>query len=149
MRHWFCTVTKPHQETRAAVELAKQDFRAYLPVLHAKPMFPRYLFVEFDRDVDNWGLIRSTRGCCDLLKTGFLPTIVPQAAMDAIMAYEPPIEPQRPSFTDKQPVKIMRGPLEGFEGLFQGCDKDRVKVLLNILGGKRVVQIPFSDIGAA
>jgi len=149
MRHWFCAMTKPHQEARAAVELIKQDFRAYLPVLHSKPMFPRYLFVEFDRDVDNWGLIRSTRGCCDLLKTGFLPAIVPQHAMDAIMAYKPEPEIISPRFTDGQPVRITHGPFAGHEGLFQQEAKGRVSVLLKLLGGKRKVLIPVNDIEGA
>lgn len=146
---WHCAVTKPQQEHIAAVHLANQQFHTYLPVLDAKPMFPRYIFVEFDRDRDPWGVIRSTRGCCDLLKDGFIPAIVPQKAIEAIMAFKPPeiIPGELGQFTPGQRVRIMDGVLNGLEGLFQGDAKGRTACLLEICGRK--VTVPKNTIRAA
>jgi transcriptional antiterminator RfaH len=141
MINWFVVQTHSRQEARAAVELARQDFQTYLPILDSKPMFPRYLFVRFNRETDNWGVIRSTRGCIDLLKDGFMPAKVPDKAMDAIMAYRPPQEPTQTQteFAKGDPVRIEGGVLDGMGGLFQQDMKGRTQALLEIMGRKVVV----------
>jgi transcriptional antiterminator RfaH len=149
MINWFVVQTHSRQEARAAIELARQDFHTYLPILHSKPMFPRYLFVRFNRETDNWGVIRSTRGCIDLLKDGFMPAKVPDTAMDAIMAYKPAVEPQQTQtqFTKGDSVRIEGGVLDGLGGLFQADMKGRTQALLEIMGRKVVV--PRENIRAA
>ena len=149
MMAWHCAVTKPQQEHIAAIHLTNQQFHTYLPVLDAKPMFPRYIFVEFDREKDPWGSIRSTRGCIDLLKDGFKPAIVPHKAIEAIMAYQPqiPSSPESVNYEKGQRVKIVDGVLDGLEGLFQGDAKGRTACLLEICGRK--VTVPKNTIRAA
>jgi len=149
MQQWFCVLTRPQQERRAMIELTKQDFHTYVPLLESKPLFPRYIFVQFDKDCDPWGLIHSTRGCIDLLKNGFQPIPIRQSIMDAIMSYEPPAEPVQPdqTFTKDQKVRITHGILAGYEGLFEGTDKQRIQAFLNILGKR--VSVPVKDISSA
>ena len=134
-RAWHCTFTRPQQELRAAIELTKQDFHVFTPTFDAKPLFPRYIFVEFDRDKDPWGLIRSTRGCVDVLRNGFHPIIVRPQIIDAIMAFIPPSEPENidSTYAKDQKSRIKSGLLAGYEGLFQGTDKQRVQAFLEIL----------------
>ncbi len=121
----------------------------FLPVLSSKPMFPRYIFVQFDRNIDPWGKIKSTRGCIDLLKDGFLPAIVPTKAIEAIMAYREPQETPagETQFAPGQTVRITDGVLAGLEGLFQADVKGRTACLLEICG--RRVQVPRNTIRAA
>ncbi len=149
MQAWFCAHTRPQQELRAAIELTKQDFHVYTPLIDGKPLFPRYLFVQFDRLVDNWGIIRSTRGCIDLLKNGFNPIEVRQPIMDAIMSYRAPQEATEadPVYSLQQRVRIKSGLLAGYEGLFTGSDKQRTQAFLDILGNK--VSVPISTIAPA
>ena len=149
MRTWHVVQTKPSQEVRAAVELTQQNFHVYTPVLNAKPLFPRYIFAEFDRDTDNWGVIRSTRGCCDVLKNGFRPVVVRQEIMEAIMTYRAPQEPADGivEFAKGQTVRIQRGVLGGYSGLFQGTDKQRMRAFLEVLGNR--VEVPILDLVAA
>ena len=149
MLTWFVAYTKPQQEARAAVELANQDFRVFLPVMFSKPMFPRYIFVQFDRDRDPWGKIKSTRGCIDLLKDGFLPSIVPQAVIETIMAFRPPesAAQTQTQFTLGDTVQITNGPLAGLQGLFVADRKARVMALLEICGKR--VEVPRNSIRAA
>lgn len=149
MLAWYCAISKPNQEARAAIELAKQDFRVFLPILDAKPMFPRYLFVAFDASTDNWPAIRSTRGCQDLLRNGFTPAAIPERVMDAIMAYRHPAQPQtgETEFSKDQLVRIVDGPLAGLEGLFVADRHKRVYALLEIMGRK--VEVARNSIRAA
>ena len=149
MLAWHIAVCRPLQETRAAIELVNQDFRVYLPILDSKPMFPRYIFVQFDREYDDWGKIKSTRGCVDLIKNGFQPSIVPQDAMDAIMAFKPPVEPVdgETQYTEGQMVQIISGPFQGFQGLFQRDAKGRTAALLEVMG--RRIELPKNSIRAA
>lgn len=150
MIEWFCVNTKPQQEIRAMIELTKQGFHTYTPMWKpGKPLFPRYIFAQFDKNADNWGVIRSTRGCNDLLKNGFQPIPIRQSIMDAIMAFEPPAEPVQtdPTYTPDQKVRITNGILAGYEGLFKGTDKQRVQAFLEILGNK--ISVPMKDISSA
>ena len=49
-------------------------------------MFPRYLFVAVDPDVQAWRAIRSTIGVADLVSFGDRPATVPQEIIDEILA---------------------------------------------------------------
>jgi hypothetical protein len=68
---WFCIETHHRAELLAVLQLMRQQFTVHCPKLRVwragKPlvpevMFPGYLFVQFDRDVDHWRPIVSTRG---------------------------------------------------------------------------------------
>lgn len=148
---WHCVVSRPQQEARAAVELANQGFRVFLPILDQKPMFPRYLFSQFDSEKDPWGAIKSTRGCVDLLKNGFTPASVPDRVIEAIMAYRPrPIETPCESETDFRAgdtVRITEGPLAGLSGLFVADKRARTACLLDLFGKK--VEVPRDSLRAA
>ena len=68
---WYVVHTQPNRENRAAMNLRRQGFSAYLPIFqrtrrHARrtetvsrPLFPRYMFVEFDRNREPWRSIHS------------------------------------------------------------------------------------------
>ena len=146
---WFCVLSKANQEARAATELSKQDFTVFLPTLGGRPMFPRYLFAAFDRDRDNWGVIKSTRGCVDLLKTSHIPTPVPEYAMDLILSYREPEKPveAETQFEAGQVVAIQNGPLQGLRGLFVSDAKARTMAFLEVMG--RRVELPRDSIRAA
>lgn len=150
MQAWHCVQTKPSQELRASVELTKQGFEVYYPLDQSQakpaPLFARYIFSRFDRDVDNWGLIRSTRGCCDVLRTGFRPAIVRQSLIDAIMAYTAPepVQDAYPVFLEGQTVRITNGLLQGHEALFRGTNKQRTTALLEFMGVSW--KVPITDL---
>ncbi len=146
---WHVVHTRPQQEARAAIELTNQDFRVFMPVLASKPLFPRYIFTQFDRNVDQWGKIKNTRGCVSLLLDGFLPAIVPNQAIDAIMDYKAPEQPQEgeTTFTTGQTVRIVEGPCAGIEGLFVADANRRVYALLEVCG--KQIKVARDSIRAA
>ena len=72
MKRWYVVHTRPFQEEKATFNLSKQGFAFYLPKYlkprrHArrtdlvlKPLFPRYLFVQWDTEIDPWRSIYGT-----------------------------------------------------------------------------------------
>ena len=100
MKKWYVVTTKAREETKALFNLRRQGFNAYLPQhkktrRHARrtdivlaPLFPKYLFVEFDLDMENWSCINSTLGVSKLIKFGTTPTPLPTELIDEIQARE-------------------------------------------------------------
>jgi transcriptional antiterminator RfaH len=72
MKQWYVVNTKAREETKALFNLKRQGFNPYLPQYkktrrHARrtdtvlaPLFPKYLFVKFDLDMENWSWFLST-----------------------------------------------------------------------------------------
>lgn len=167
MLAWSVVFTKPQQEARAAVELTNQadrfspGFMVRFPLFHYEriknhvvervtgPLFPRYIFLKMDRDRDDWGCVRNTRGVADIICNGHRPVIIHQSIMEAIMDYKAPeaVSAAGQIFTLKQNVVITDGVLKGLEGLFTGSNKQRTKAFLDILGKK--IEVPYSTIAAA
>jgi transcriptional antiterminator RfaH len=88
---WYCAWTLQQRERRAADLIRDAGFESYLP-MHVErtacwhklivPLFPRYVFVRFDRDRDPWGKIIAVRAVCGLIQHGLgLPTPLPDIAI--------------------------------------------------------------------
>ena len=66
MKHWHVVNTRARREQDALINLCRQGFEVYLPKYrkrrsHARrvewvpsPLFPRYLFVCLDLEIDQW-----------------------------------------------------------------------------------------------
>ena len=69
---WILVYTKAKQENRANFNLQNQGFVTFLPLISSQkrnekskqtsPVFPRYIFVKIDPDLENWITIKSTLG---------------------------------------------------------------------------------------
>lgn len=71
---WFCAVTNPNCQARAALGLHELGYRTFYPkirrwVSHArvkvakeKPLLGRYIFVEVDHPMQSFGAVRSVNG---------------------------------------------------------------------------------------
>jgi transcriptional antiterminator RfaH len=166
MIRWYAVHAQVNAEAKACLHLRNQGFGTYLPRYmrrrsHARrvelvptPLFPRYLFVEFDREVVRWRAIRSTVGVSGLVTHGDVPTPVPVGIVEGIMAREdehgmvPVASTQRFAPGDK--VEILDGALEGLTALFEGTtDQQRVILLLDLLGRQVRVTVPTATIRAA
>jgi len=147
---WYLVYCKPRQERVAQVNLGRQGFENYLPLIRqprrragkrvmiVEPMFPRYLFVQLDSQRDDWGPIRSTLGVTSLVRFGQQAARVPAQLVDMLRAHEdvqgvqdlPP-----PDYRRGDAVRIVDGAMMGYEGIFLArSGKERVVVLLNIMG---------------
>jgi transcriptional antiterminator RfaH len=148
---WYVARTLPQRELHAARQLANQGFRTFVPRhwknrRHARkvetisaPLFPRYIFVVVDRTRDRWRCINGTLGVNRLLMHGCEPQVVPVGVVENLVAAADAQGNIRFDFHLKegQTVKVMAGPFAELVGQLERLDDNgRVRVLLEILGGK-------------
>ena len=165
MIRWYVVHTHQGSERVAEGHLKRQGFDTYLPLCrkitrHARrvaeitaPLFPRYMFVAIDMAAQRWHAINGTFGVNHLVAMGERPVALPDGVVDEIKAREAgegliALE-QEPPFKKGETVHITGGALADQVGLFQRLnEKDRVSVLLDMLGRKLEVQVPLQTVRA-
>ncbi len=166
MKQWFVVHTQPGKELMAEKHLAEQGFEAYLPRFkktrrHARkveevsaPLFPRYLFVGIDLEVDQWRKIQGTRGVSYLLVADGRPAPISSSIIDALMGQEDgeglvSIN-SMVLFAKGDKLRILEGAFKDCTAVFEKMDdKQRVQLLLNCLGREVNVYLPSYAVEAA
>ncbi len=165
MNRWYVVQTHALAEERAEINLRRQGYRAYLPKYlkkrcHArridwlkKPLFPRYLFVELDTGTSPWRAIRSTIGVSRFICQGDQPTAVPEGIIEEIIAREGEDGcvglAREAMFKKGQVVEIFGGPMSEVAAIVECVDdKDRVTVLMDLLGRQVRVRVPLETVRA-
>lgn len=163
---WYVVQTHVHAERKAESHLRRQGFEAYAPRYlktrrHARktetvsaPLFPRYLFVKLSPATSGWRAVHSTLGVSRLVCFGDDPAPVGAGVVEALQAREDAqghIEMGRKEeFQRGQAVEIVNGPLGDVDAIFELVDdKDRVVLLLDLLGRQVRVRIPLRDVRPA
>ena len=153
-RPWFCVWTKPNQERLANHELRAFGFPTYLP-LHVPErsrsglielLFPRYLFAQ-PNDDGQWVKMLFQRGVANVLRNPMgRPKVVPTDIVDQFLSQCAPngiIYPPEPEMLHvKQPGRVTMGPFAEFTGICSRAAKDRVWLLLSVMG--RQTEIGFA-----
>lgn len=166
MSDWYVVHTHANAEARALGNLQRQGFTAYMPryakhrrhagrveLVH-RPLFPRYLFVWLDVLHRSWRPVLSTIGVSDLVRQGDSPVPVPQDAIAEIRRREAdgsfsPIGALR-SLDAGQPVRVTSGAFAELVGRFVAMtDKERVFVLLDLLGRQVRIEVPIDAVAPA
>lgn len=147
---WFVVYTKPRQESVALTHLLRQGYATWLPAhtaWHKRkgewqkqvcPMFPRYLLMRPGTAEQSVGPVRSTIGVCDLVRFGNFLALMPDAVVQTLRTLEQQLG--RPPTADESPfqpgkrVRVVEGPLKGLEGIVAHAARDRVAILLSLLG---------------
>jgi len=163
---WYVVQTQVNAEAKAARNLVRQGFEIYLPRYlrrrsHARkiekvaaPLFPRYLFVRIDMATQRWRSIQSTFGVSRLVCNGPDPAPIAQQILSSLKAREDESGyvklDQRPKFALGAKVRVLAGVFAENLGLFDGlADRDRVAILLDLLGRKVRVSIEADMVAAA
>jgi transcriptional antiterminator RfaH len=163
---WYVVQTQVNAEAKAARNLVLQGFEIYLPRYlkrrsHARkvekiaaPLFPRYLFVRIDVATQRWRSIQSTLGVSRLVCNGPDPAPVSQKVLSSLKAREDESGyvklDQCPKFALGEKVRVLAGAFADNLGLFDGLgDRDRVTILLDLLGRKVRVSIEADMVVAA
>jgi transcriptional antiterminator RfaH len=166
LTRWYVVQSQPNGESKAVVHLNRQGFEAYLPRYlkrrrHARriesvlaPLFPRYLFVAVDMATQRWRSIQSTIGVSRLVCNGDEPACVPDGVLAALkiregangaIQFDTP-----PRFSAGAPVRIVDGAFANCLGLYETvADRDRVAILLDLLGRKVRVYVEDLSVVAA
>jgi transcriptional antiterminator RfaH len=109
------------------------------------PLFPGYTFL---RVVTGWWQARWTPGTCGLVMDGATPAKVPDAVIAEIRSREREgaIE-LPPKLRPGDRVRVLRGPFRDHLAIYTGMSaRDRVAVLLRLLGGERRILLNRSDV---
>ena len=150
MKRWYVAQTQVQGEARAELNLARQGFQPFLPQVrkrrrHARrsdwvraPLFPGYIFVRLDCEAARWRSINGTFGVRQLICQGDRPQPLP----DSVVLAPPP-------FAAGQRLRIEAGAFSDLTGLFaEMADRDRVVLLLELLGRPVPVRVPLTDVSA-
>jgi transcriptional antiterminator RfaH len=163
---WYVVQTHVHSENKAAAHLLRQGYDVYLPRYmkrrrHARrvenvpaPLFPRYLFVGFDAMAARWRSIQSTQGVSSLVCNSNEPAVLPERVVAELRRREDDngfirldLQPQ---YTPGDKVRVVDGVFGDSFGLFEGiADRDRVAILLDLLGRKVRVVLDREAVAAA
>lgn len=110
-----------------------------------RPLFPGYVFVAADATESPWRAINSTTGITKLVSFGAAPARVPSdlvAALQAACDNNGEFAPQ-PAFETGQEVTVTGGPFADFVASVHSlAAKQRVWVLLDLMGSKTLVSLP-------
>ena len=148
---WYVAQTKPRQEDIALVNLERQGFVVKLPKIpRIKPspklpdtevLFPGYIFFSPHSPSQSISPVRSTTGISRLVRFGQQPAMLTSRLFEEILLFieERSHAPGGLAAHVKKlgkgvGVQITEGPFAGLEGLVSGVAKDRVMVLLEIMG---------------
>ena len=164
MNRWYAVNTQPNQEARADEYLRRQGFHSWLPRFrrlrkHARridhvlaPLFPGYLFVRLDPEIEPWRSINGTFGVVRLLCNGETPLAIPEGLVEEIIQHRDGsglvvLPPRRLGVGTT--VRVAVGPFADLEGLFQEMPgRERVVLLFNMLGRKVRASVPLAALAA-
>ena len=160
--NWVAVITQVNSERKAYINAQHQGFDAFWPRIREttvvagrltyrdRSLFPRY---EFVRVFTTWRPLLSTIGVVGLIMNGQRPAFVPHNEIEILRSRQIDgyvvLPKAPPKFSVGQTINITSGVFAGFAGLFDGMNGDqRVRVLLEMLGGKRSVEIDERSISA-
>lgn len=166
MKRWFVVRTHPKGEFKALGHILRQGFDAYLPRYlkrrrHARrsdivqtPLFPGYLFVEMDPEQARWRALNSTVGVSELICTNGRPTPLPADIISDIREREDEegyvVLGRQNMLRPGDEVRITEGAMADKTGIFECMsDRDRVYLLLDMLGRQVRVKMPLAGLSLA
>ena len=161
---WLLVYTKAKEEQRAKKNLENQGFEIFLPMIAVakenqsksitlKAMFPGYLFVKINTELDKWNRIKSTRGVSHLVVFGQRFAEIPNQVIAYLKseADENDIFKQkitRQEFQKGDKLVIEKGMFKDKEATFLAKkSKERVSILLRFVNHLITADIPASDVG--
>jgi transcriptional antiterminator RfaH len=146
--HWYALRVKPHKERFVNRQLSTKGTEVFFPKIRVqpknpraakiRPYFPGYLFVKVDLEEMGRNAFRWQPGTYGLVSFGHIPAVVPDSLIHELkkqLAEMKAEEVQRRLFQKGDRVRIVNGPMAGYEAIFDAhlSGKDRVQVLLSFL----------------
>ena len=158
MEQWYALYTKANAEAKVASILQEQGIETYLPALTSsvngqEPLFPCYLFMHADlKKLTNsswqWtpGLRRIV--CRDEQPLAIAPEIIHTIKSNICQMSADKNSMQSYQFQPGEEVRILQGPFKDMHAIFTThmSSNERVRVLLNVLGQQKRIQINVKDL---
>ena len=161
---WLLVYTKAKEEQRAKKNLENQGFEIFLPMIAVakenqsksitlKAMFPGYLFVKINTELDKWNRIKSTRGVSHLVVFGQRLAEIPNQVIAYLKSEADKNDVFRQKITTQEFQKgdklvIEKGMFKDKEATFLAKkSKERVRILLRFVNHLITADIPASNVG--
>ncbi|MBN1317465.1 MAG: hypothetical protein JXA42_18430 [Anaerolineales bacterium] len=156
---WLALYTQPHKEYMVKEYLESEGMGVYLPELENKvqrsdrrpkrPFFPQYLFVQNPGE-EKVCELRWIPGLRRIVTYGNKVVLLPNALIHEIQERLITFEmPEKEPFRTGDRVKVVRGPFEGIDVVFDHrlSDKDRVRVFLELINRVHVpLELDLKDL---
>lgn len=156
MNQWYLLQLKPNSHRIAERNLNRQGFKTFLPMQEVtrrkashfvndlKPLFPGYMFVSFDTEIDAWRKINSTMGVSRLVSFGSEPKALPTQLVSGLMMRCDENGKLLPPNTLREgdSVELLTGPFAKFVATVDSIDPEqRIWVIMDYMGQKTRIQI--------
>lgn len=159
MHNWYCATLQPGLGSTAAMHLERQDFESYLPIgkehigdgrMKEYSLFPGYIFVRFDVELDRWRAINGTRGVVRLMpKHHEIPLSLPLGFIETLRARQlggeldaKVAEEVVHVYARGEAVEGVSGPWVGHTGEFVRYRRGSLVLLVSLFGRKHEVLRP-------
>ena len=165
---WYVIQAKRAAEHRIMNSLTSRGIRGFLPLLEVarrprkrpitllEPLFPGYLFIDMEPitvDPASWDKVRWAPGVRRILGAEGIPEPVPEGVIGVIAERVRDLGFVRPGlrFAGQDRVRFLRGSLAGLEAVFDRpmSRSGRVRVLMELLGQQREVEVDILDLESA
>lgn len=163
---WYVVFSKPRQEYLALEQLLNQGYETFLPQMpewkrsrgewkqQIVPIFPRYLFVRPRTAEQSIAPIRSTYGVTGLVRFGVEFARVRPVLISSIHQLEVHLatmraRPPGEDLSAGSQVDILEGPFAGLQAVVHASARDRVIVLLDIVGRETRVRLDRAVVAPA
>lgn len=162
---WYVAMTRPHKERLAAINLANQGIRSFLPRQatsrrHARqfrtalaPVFPRYVFLILDLERARWRSVNGTIGVQRLIVDAERPIAVAPGVVETLIQSTDgagALVYRVDEFTQGDRIRLLAGPFAGALGVLERLDgPGRVQILLELLGGFVKLSVERRNVAAA
>ncbi len=163
-KRWYVVQSNSKSEFVAFEHLKNQKFTVFLPqisevrkvrgkfVTESTPLFPSYLFVQFDLKRSRWRSIMGTRGVCMLLGAteeyasalpkGFIEDMLKQADKRGILSLHT-AEKVIMKYVVGDKLRVKEGLFSGLNGTCQKIQKDFATILLSLQSGDFEIKLPI------
>jgi transcriptional antiterminator RfaH len=160
-KEWFILQFKPNAHHQATKNSNRQGFATFLPLLEntsrkasrfintTRPLFPGYMFIEFDREKSDWHKINNTYGVSRLITFDTFLKSIPTIIIDNLM--------NRCDFSGKlltvetlkkgDQVEVLNGPFANFIATVETYETDRrIWILMDLMGRKTKIQMSSENL---
>jgi transcriptional antiterminator RfaH len=161
---WAVVNSHPHKERIALENLERQEFQTYCPLVrrrrsHARrvsdvlrPLFPGYLFVRVNPEVQRWRSVLSTSGVRAVVRCGDRLSLIEDSFVRSLRAREADGVITRPPspYQIGQQVRMAGGVFDGLVAtIIEMDDRDRLTVLMDLLSRPVKVKVDERQISPA
>jgi transcriptional antiterminator RfaH len=147
MKKWYLIQTKFRQEKIAVYNLENQNYKVYCPrsFINNKNvvLFPGYVFIQLDKELQNWYPIRSTKGVINFVKFGLNFAKISDNLIKLIKKNELSTGEKIKNidnFNVGDDVLITDGAFKNCVAIFKSFkSSDRVILLINLMGQDQAI----------